>query len=629
MDREVIENFNPLDPRTEGEEYLLNKLSKSPRFKGWTIFEQPHINSMKPDFILLHEERGIIIIEVKDWDLSSKVYAEDGYILGRKGEKIKKNPVSQVENYKNSILKMELKSSVEFSEEFGSRYFASIETVVYFHKASKEEIISFCGEEKGYTKLWTRDELDYICDMSNSLRGGEHTYALAYEKSKLEDNKGMLSKLVRELKCNLEYSDYNYERKRPIKLTYEQGKLAKLQENSIRRWSGVAGAGKSLSLAQKAVNALKEDYRVLILTYNITLRHYLRDLCSQQFGAGSYRGERKKLRSSLTICHFHDFLKIVMAEYEIEGNSYSGDDFTNDWIEKINSYLKFNKLRENLNYDYILIDEGQDFQGEWIRFLKQFFTKKGEIFIVYDKAQDLYNHGLWIEDSEEIRNIGFKGKPGNLKVSMRMPEKMVYLIESLKKEFNINEEEIKANLTYEQSLIEITKWINCTFSTLDKKLDEIEKQVDFLRENNNSLEDITIITTNENTGVEIVRRFESRGIKTSHVYDMMKERSYSRRRREKWKFQGGTGRLKICSYHSYKGWESPNIILVLDDLSTKNGIFESFLEEKHSRYWDDKKIFDAIFISMSRVKRKAQTGEFSFTCLNYISKYNKLEKIFL
>ena len=35
--------------------------------------------------------------------------------------------------------------------------------------------------------------------------------------------------------------------------------------------------------------------------------------------------------------------------------------------------------------------------------MKQFFTKKGEIFIVYDKAQDLYNHGIWIEDSEEIR----------------------------------------------------------------------------------------------------------------------------------------------------------------------------------------------------------------------------------
>ena len=41
MDREIIENFNSSDPITEGEEYLLNKFKTSPRFKGWTIFEQP------------------------------------------------------------------------------------------------------------------------------------------------------------------------------------------------------------------------------------------------------------------------------------------------------------------------------------------------------------------------------------------------------------------------------------------------------------------------------------------------------------------------------------------------------------------------------------------------------------
>ncbi|HFE9701200.1 TPA: NERD domain-containing protein [Clostridium perfringens] len=82
MDREIIENFNSSDPITEGEEYLLNKFKTSPRFKGWTIFEQPHINSMKPDFILLHSDKGIIIIEVKDWNLSSETYENGGYIWG-------------------------------------------------------------------------------------------------------------------------------------------------------------------------------------------------------------------------------------------------------------------------------------------------------------------------------------------------------------------------------------------------------------------------------------------------------------------------------------------------------------------------------------------------------------------
>lgn len=45
------------------------------------------------------------------------------------------------------------------------------------------------------------------------------------------------------------------------------------------------------------------------------------------------------------------------------------------------------------------------------------------------------------------------------------------------------------------------------------------------------------------------------------------------RRNEKWRLQPGKGRLKICSYHSYKGWESSHIILLFegigDDLKWK------------------------------------------------------------
>ena len=378
-----------------------------------------------------------------------------------------------------------------------------------------------------------------------------------------------------------------------------------------------------MSLAQKAVNALKEDNRVLILTFNITLRHYLRDLCSQQFGIGNYEGERKKLKSNLTICHFHDFLKIIMMEHEIEiRNTENDDNFTQKWINSINEYIQNNKIKNHLKYDYILIDEGQDFQGEWIRFIKQFFTNAGELFIVYDKAQDLYEHGIWIEDSNQIKNIGFRGQPGNLKVSMRLPEKIVSLIQDIRTEFNIDAEEIKPSTNTQQSFIEITNWFNYSASNKSEKLNQIEEQVEFLK-HTNSLDDITILTTNENTGVEIVTRFESKGIKTSHVYDMQKQKNHSKRKSEKWKFQGGTGRLKICSYHSYKGWETPNIILILDAPSTKY-----INEDIYQGEYNEKNVFDAIFIGMSRIKKKSLTGEFSFTCINYLSEYNKIERLF-
>lgn len=144
------------------------------------------------------------------------------------------------------------------------------------------------------------------------------------------------------------------------------------------------------------------------------MHHYLRDLCSQQFGPSEYNGERKKLRSNLTIINFHELLKVIMTEYEIEVNfDEDSKDFTEDWMNAIDNYLAKNAKTDQFDYDYILIYEGQDFKGEWIRFLKQFFTGKGKLFIVYDKAQDLFGHGVWIEDPEQIKNIGFKGRPGS------------------------------------------------------------------------------------------------------------------------------------------------------------------------------------------------------------------------
>lgn len=622
MSVEIFENFNPNDPRTEGEKYLLDVFSSSPRFDGWMIFEQPHINSMKPDFILLHPERGIVIIEVKDWNLNLDTYESGGYILGADGKLHKKNPINQVENYKKSILKSDLTNSVYLSENF-QNYYGSIETAVYFHGASKKQALDFCRCENQFTKIWTKEDIDYISSMENRLIPFKHTYALTMERSKFNDN-GLLEELVKELAKHLQYADYNYERKQPYILTREQRDLAKLSPGSIRRWSGVAGAGKSLILAEKCVRALKEDKRVLILTFNITLRHYLRDLSSQQFGTEKYDGERKKLRRDLTIIHFHELLKAIMTEHEIEVNFDENDeDFTESWIKAINDYLAKNRKNDQFNYDYILIDEGQDFKGEWIRFLKQFFTGNGELFIVYDKAQDLFEHGVWIEDSDQIKNIGFKGKPGNLKYSYRLPDGMIKKIREVRQQLQIDAEDILVPSDKQQiNLLQTAFWFSYRANNNIEKLLQLEHHIKILRQSND-WEDITILTTNENTGAEIVEYFQNKGVRTSHVYDLQRNRDIDRRRSEKWKFHGGTGRLKVSSYHSYKGWQTPNVILVLDSPSTKYVKGQITYGEANTQ-----SIKDALFISMSRVKGKATTGEYSFICLNYLPEYDYLNSAF-
>lgn len=613
----IFENINPRDKRTEGEEKLLNVLKYSPRFDGWTVFEQPHIDSMKPDFILLNPEKGVIIIEVKDWNLNLDIYKSGGYIKGTDGRLHKKDPVEQVETYKNCILKSDLNNSEDFVSK-NNDYYGYIETVVYFHGPSKEKALEFCTNNT-YTKIWTDDDIDNINDINKKLDHRQYTWALEVTQSKY-NKEGLLENMVSQLIKNLQCEDYNYERKAPFKLVGEQLELAKLKQNSIRRWGGVPGAGKSLVLAEKAARALKKDYRVLILTYNITLRHYLKDLCSQQFGAVN----RSKLKENLSVLYFHEFLKIVAASYCIklpysELYTYNNKDydFTQDWIKCIEKFMELNPLKDEFKYDYILIDEGQDFRGDWIRFLKKFYTQKGELFIVYDKSQDIYEHGIWIEDSEQIKNIGFKGKPGYLKISYRLPKEIVEKIELVRKELGIHEENIltpKSN-SNQISLLRSIKWINSNTDSKEDKLNRIDLKIKELLEYN-KLEDITILTTNENTGVDIVKFFTDKGLKVSHVYDMNKAKDEKKRRNEKWKFRGGTGRLKVCSYHSYKGWQTPNIILVLDSYGSENIVDIR------------KNVSNAIFISMSRVKPNSMNGQYSFTCFNYLPEYNFLEKVF-
>ncbi|WP_077601775.1 nuclease-related domain-containing DEAD/DEAH box helicase [Oceanobacillus sojae] len=612
----IIENFNLNDPRTDGENYLLNMFRTCPRFKGWTVFEQPHINSMKPDFVLTHPKKGILIIEVKDWDLNSSVYNKNGYIRGTNGIYYESNPINQVEYYKNNILHYQLSLSVNLSERF-SRYYSCIETVVYFHYATKQEAVEYCNASKSYTKIWTKTDIDYIGNSKNQLNHNEYTYALSRENSFFASD-GLLEKIVAELNLHLQHADYNNERRHPFILTSDQKKLANLSPGSIRRWSGVAGSGKSLIIAEKAVQAAKLNKRVLVLSYNITLRHYLRDLCSQQFGIEKYQDERKKLKSHITISHFHDFLKLVLNEHQIGANFKENSEnevYENIYMKTANDYIKSHTIKPHLEFDYILIDEGQDFKADWIRFLKNFFTGRGELFIVYDKAQDLYNHGVWIEDSEQIKDIGFRGKPGHLKYTHRLPNKIIQKIGMIRQTLEMDGEEILVAKQEQESLFQKTLWYNYRPQTLQEKLQQVVKHLRYTLDAN-QLEDIVVLTTNENTGAEIVKHINNLGFKTSHVYDLIRNKDIERRRVEKWKFQGGTGRLKISSYHSFKGWQTPNVILILDPPTTNyNG--EQIIMGNTSI----ETVQNALFISMSRVKGRSDNGQYNFTCLNYLTEY--------
>src|SRR5690606_570617 len=230
-------------------------------------------------------------------------------------------------------------------------------------------------------------------------------------------------------------------------------------------------------------------------------------------------------------------------------------------MNEISEEIKVN-FPGHLNYDSILIDEGQDFNGDWIHFLKQFYTKRGELLVFYDQAQDLYKQSLWITDPNQIEGIGFKGQPGHLKISHRLPQSIVSQIHLIRNLLNIENQEKILTASTQQDLFTQIKWVN--ISTDTNSAQQVDNYIrSILSEGISTVEDVTVITMKEDTGIELVNYFKGLHIvKTSHVFDLTGQNDYKLRRNEKWRFQPGKGRLKICSYHSYKGWESSHIILL-------------------------------------------------------------------
>ena len=111
-----IEELKTLkQPLTAGEQQVFD-FFHSHLDPEWEIYIQPHLNGLRPDFVLLNPNVGIAVFEVKDWNLDAMKYEsveENGagpILIGRRDNNSfslqRSNPVEQVYRYKNEIFEL-------------------------------------------------------------------------------------------------------------------------------------------------------------------------------------------------------------------------------------------------------------------------------------------------------------------------------------------------------------------------------------------------------------------------------------------------------------------------------------------------------------------------------------------
>jgi len=520
-----IEKFH--DTLTEGEKVLARFLDDNLP-KDWKIFVQPYLNNSRPDIIVFNPQVGVMIYEVKDWALTTYKWNEKRS-MGTSAN------IRQVNNYRDKIIEQMVPDMGEKIDK-NKKIFALVQTGIYLHNINGDdakELFNNCDYPTivGYDDL-TKYNLNYIVP------------GVKFERSKY-----MQKEWADEIEFWLNPPFHSKEQIENIELTKRQKEHAKPAPGH-QRLRGAAGSGKTLIMAYRAAKLAEEGHKVLVITFNLTLWHYIRDMIARAPFDFDWK--------NITFKHFHGFCNDILIDLSVPKPH---EDYLNKIVPVVENAIS-NKNIDKFKFDAILIDEGQDYKWEWYNLLSKFLNERDELLFVCDENQNIYGRELsWIDN---MRNVKFRGPWRELNTVHRLPKKIGNLANKFSETFNLDQS-IEIEEYAQLTLFEkppIFKWENIKPENwLQSVMDAYEsikhQQID-LGEGHAS--DIVILLPTRKMGMKAVESFKKHKIEVNHVFEVEEQAKYHRHKKAFWL---GDSRLKISTIHSFKGWEAIHVIMLI------------------------------------------------------------------
>lgn len=293
---------------TEGEQALIKFLTDN-LDDSYEVFFQPQLNGDNPDIIVLRRHSGALIIEVKDWELKNYSIENNGNWKLRQNNARIKSPFSQVFSYKENLYNLHIKDLLE-KQIKSPKLFSLVSCAVYFHAESNENVQKFLKPTMGnpkYKKFFSYFE---ILGKDSLTPPVLQSFLKRHKLDK--DNRYFGDDLYKSFKRYLQPTLHQIEDGIPIEYTPNQRRLI-VSKPGQQKIKGVAGSGKTMILAKRAVEANKRTKsKILILTYNITLRNYIHDKINEI---------REKFDwNNFEILNYHEFFKAKANNYGLRFN---------------------------------------------------------------------------------------------------------------------------------------------------------------------------------------------------------------------------------------------------------------------------------------------------------------------
>ena len=525
------------------------------------------VNEVQIDFIIVRPNKGILLINLFEKNLNNCSLTEDNKeIVYNLDNKTYQSPIELINLCQTSIkdgIEELLMSTIE-----NNRNFNLIKKVVVFTENNNEKVFGFFGNQMiNYTHLFG-NEFIFNKNVSDSL----------FQEIKFFYNNPSFDDVVkRRLAALISPSWHSYQEGRIGLEPKGAQKRLVVSHSAQQKISGVAGSGKTFVLAARAINAMKRTGGdVLILTYNITLANYLRFRLSEIREDFSW--------GKIDIYPYHQFFRIRASECQLHVEFGSYDDPT-----------FFNGSNKHKRYSAIFVDEVQDYTTVWLRIIMQEFLEPNGEFVVFgDPKQNVYHRPL--DANNDIR-LGVIGGVWNkeLNTGLRfINPRLASLAMSFQSTFftQMPSDSINTEQMIDYSLnFQIVSYYDMRNNYTEDSL--VSKIIDIIKNDNNEAKDFVIISSS----TKLLRMIDYRyrdisGEKTevtfvtAEKFDKLKKlHNVTDENKANWKFKRDFEAIersrkmlfttdkryvKISTIQSFKGWESPSVILIMEEDSSLN-----------------------------------------------------------
>ena len=557
----------------------------------WEIYVQPHLNGLRPDFVLLNPRIGIAVFEVKNWDLLAMNYWVDmsqdpPKLMANNGKRdfslAASDPVSKIRYYKEMIEEL-------FCPRMNSTAkHALITAGIIFSSATTQQAENLLLPLLRRYKLRPNPNSEqaedtvfkatpyYPLSGIDALRSGNMN--VVFPESLRRTSGKMCLEYAEDLRNWLVEPSISSEQRKPLPMDTRQRQLATTRApQGYRRIRGPAGSGKSLVLAARAGQLVAEGKNILVVTYNITLLHYLQDL------AVRWSELSRKCRKEATWWNFHLWCKHVCFEagaieeykqlwksFKITTKELSKkeqdsrlSDFLTNTLPVFVGHTIDRADNQITKYDAVLVDEGQDFDPQWWNLLRRVCREKGEMLLAADATQDIYTTAARWTD-ETMFGAGFRGDWSELRISYRLPNTYLpyvsdYAAKYLPKELrNLPTPKSELPNMYPCS----QRWVQITEGNpVQICCKEILRLLKRHADGELSVADVVLLTQQMGAGLAVVEQLSDKyKYGFAHTYSPDDEEC----RRLKHAFFLGDARLKATTIHSFKGYETRALVLLID-----------------------------------------------------------------